>query len=184
MNDDMNIEATAGAGLVARPSASDACEIHGRYTVECIGADGSVKWTDAFDNLVVTVGKNDMLDKYLSGSSWSTGTVYMGLKGTGSAAAGDTMASHAGWSELNCSASSGARQSVSFSSASAGAKATSAAVAWSITSSATVAGCFIAIGATATNANTTGVLFSAGDFSASRAVVNGDTLIVTYSVSV
>lgn len=184
MNVKMNAEAASSAGLVARPSATEDMLIKGRYVAECFDKDGNLKWRDEFDNLVTTVGKNDMLDKYLAGSSWSTGTVYMGLKGTGTAAAGDTMSSHSGWSELNASSSSGARQSVSFSSASSGSKATSAAVAWSITSSATAAGCFIVIGGTSANANTTGVLFSAGDFSASRAVVNGDTLNVTYSVSV
>lgn len=179
----IDVADAVGAGVVARPTQGEKMEIHGRYRVECIGADGQVKWVDHIDNLVTTVGKNDMLDKYLSGSAWSTGTVLMGLKGTGTAAAGDTMASHATWSELNISASSGARQTVTFASASSGSKATSSAVSWSITGSGTVAGCFIVIGGTTANANTTGTLFSAGDFASSRAVVNGDTLNVTYSAS-
>lgn len=184
MQDEMNTVEGLGAGLVARPMGSEQMEAHGRYVAQCFDKDGNLKWSEEFDNLVTTVGKNDMLDKYLAGTTWSTGTVYMGLKGTGTAAAGDTMSSHSGWSELNCSSSSGARLATTFSSASAGAKATSSAVSFSITSSATVAGCFIVIGGSATNANTTGTLFSAGDFSASRSVVNGDTLNVTYSVSV
>jgi hypothetical protein len=171
------------AGLVARPSNEDKLNIKGRYVVECRDKDGELKWSDVIDNLVTTVGKNDMLDKYLAGSAYTAGTVYMGLKGTGTAAAGDTMASHAGWSELNASASSGARQSVSFSAASGGSKQTSAAVSWSITGSATVDGCFIVMGGNATNGNTTGTLLSAGTFSGgSRSVVNGDTLNVTYSL--
>lgn len=170
-------------GVVGRSAIHQGMEIHGHYIVNCVGADGKVRWSESFDNLVTTVGKNDMLDKYLAGSTWTTGTVYMMLKSTGSAAAADTMASHAGWTELNASASSGARQSVSFSAASAGSKATSAAVAWSITGTATVAGVAIVISGSATNGNTTGVLFSAGDFSASRSVQNGDTLNVTYSAS-
>lgn len=181
----MNAGASASAGLVVRPGVSESGHIKGVYVAECIGPDGAIKWSDRIDNLVTTVGKNDLLDKYLAGSAWTTGTVYMGLKGAGSAAAGDTMASHAGWSELNISASSGARQSVSFSSASSGSKATSSAVSWSITSSGTVAGCFIVVGGTSTNANTTGTLFSAGDFSGgNRAVVNGDTINITYTASV
>jgi hypothetical protein len=180
----MDIDAAASAGLIASPGAVEKMLIAGKYFVECRDKDGKLKWKDEIKNLVTTVGKNDMLDKYLAGSSWTTGTVYMGLKGAGSAAAGDTMSSHAGWSELNASASSGVRQSVSFSAASSGSKATSSAVAWSITGSATVAGCFIVVGGASTNGNTTGVLFSAGDFSGgSRAVVNGDTLNVTYSAS-
>lgn len=186
MQTKMNAEASTSAGLVARNSHEEKGNIVGVYKAECYDDAGNLKWTEDFPNTVVTVGKNDMLDKYLAGTTWTTGTVYMGLKGTGTAAAADTMSSHAGWSELNISSSSGARLSVSFSAASAGAKATSAAVSWSITAAGptTVAGCFIVIGGTSANANTTGTLFSAGDFSASRSVVSGDTLNITYSVSV
>ena len=42
-----------------------------------------------------------------------------------------------------------------------------------------IAGAFIA----SANTGTSGVLYSAGDFSASRAVANGDTLNVTVTVS-
>lgn len=174
---------TTSSGLIARPNTSDDMRIVGKYFVECRAEDGSVKWSDTIDNLITTVGRNDMLDKYLSGSAWTTGTVLMGLKGTGTAVAGDTMASHASWAELNITSSSGARLTTSFSAASSGSKATSSAVSFSVTSSGTVAGCFIVIGGTTTNGNTTGTLFSAGDFSSSRAVVNGDTLNVTYTAS-
>jgi hypothetical protein len=165
------------------PRQHDGMEVHGHYIVTAMDSHGRVKWSESFDNLVTTVGKNDTLDHELAGSSWTTGTVYMLLKGTGTAAAGDTMSSHAGWSELNASASSGARQAVTFSAASSGSKATSSAVAWSITGTATVAGVAIVIGGTSTNGNTTGVLFSVGDFGSSRSVQNGDTLNVTYSTS-
>lgn len=158
----------------------------GRYEVECIGPDGRVKWRDHIDNLVTTPGKNLLLDTILTGSSY-TATARMGLKGTGSAAAGDTQASHAGWNEVglaNAPTYSGSRPTPSFSAASAGAKSTSSAVSFSITSSGTVAGCFININGSATIDNTTGTLFSAGDFSGgSKTVANGDTLNVTYSLS-
>lgn len=173
----------ASCGLISRPEANDTSRIIGKYLVECRGEDGAVKWSDTIDNLITTVGKNAMLDQYLAGSAWTTGTVYMGLKATGQAAASDTMASHAGWTELNISASSGARLSTSFSSAASGSKATSSAVSFSISSSGTVAGCFLVVGGTATNGNTTGTLFSAGDFAASRNVSNGDTLNVSYTAT-
>lgn len=176
------LEAVA-AGAILRPTAMESMEILGVYHVQHI-RDGKVIWEEHFKNLVTTEGKNEMLDKYLAGSAWTTGTVYMGLKGTGSPAAGDTMASHATWSELNISASSGARQSVSFNAASSGSKAASSAVAWSITTAgpSTVAGCFIVVGGNSTNGNTTGKLFSAGNFSANRDVYSGDTLNVSWSV--
>jgi hypothetical protein len=50
--------------------------------------------------------------------------------------------------------------------------------------SGTVAGCFINVGGSATKDNTTGTLFSAGDFTAgSKTVTSGDTLSVTYSAT-
>lgn len=144
------------------------------------------KWSDDVHNLVTTVGKNDILDKYLAGSTYTASPV-MGLKGTGSAAAGDTQASHAGWLEVglaNAPTYSGNRGAPSFSAASGGVKATSSAVSFSITSTGTVAGCFINNGGSSTKDNTTGVLVSAGDFSGgSKSVGNGDTLNVSYSLT-
>jgi len=112
----------------------------------------------------------------------------MGLKGTGAVAAADTQASHSGWLEVglaNAPTYSGSRKTPSFSAASGTSKTTSSAVTFSITSSGTVAGCFINIGGSATVDNTTGTLLSAGDFTGgSRSVINGDTLSVTYTLSV
>jgi len=180
--DKITARESSSAGLVSHLGVDQKLEIHGRYTVTAYDKDGRLKWTDTIDNLVTTVGKNSILDNYLSGSSWTTGTVYMMLKSTGTAVIGDTMTSHGSWTELNISASSGIRQAITFSGASAGVKAGTAAVAWSITSSGTVAGCAIVIGGTSANANTTGTLLSAGDFASARSVVNGDTLNVTYSL--
>lgn len=183
-SDKANATANVGATVEMRPSVGEKAGALGVYRAECYDSDGNLKWADTFPNLVVNVGKNAILDQYLAGSGWTTGTVYMGLKSTGTPDAADTMASHGTWTELNASASSGARQSVSFSAASGGSKATSAAVAWSITGTATVAGCFIVVGGNSTNGNTTGTLLSAGDFTGgSRSVASGDTLNVTYSLA-
>lgn len=179
-----------GAGLIARPTASEAGKAEGRFFVECLDENGNLKWADHIDNLIVDTGKNAMLDNVLNTTATASTNIFMGLVNGGSAptyAAADTMASHAGWTELNITSSSGARQTPSFSAASAGAKATSSNVAFSVTSSGTVAGVFVAIGSTAvaTNGSTAGTLFSAGSFSGgNRAVVNGDTLNVSYSVSI
>lgn len=147
-----------------------------RYRVECVGADGRVKWVEEFSNLVTTAGKNDLMTKYFKGSTY-TAAWYLGLKGTGSAAVGDTLASHAGWSEVN--PYSGNRPAITFGTASGGSLAASSAVSYSITGSATVAGAFIA----SANTGTSGTLYSAGDFTAARSVVSGDTLNVTPTVS-
>ena len=164
---------------------AEVTSINGYYTVECFGADGQLKWKDDIHNLVTTVGKNLTMDTVLGNSA--AGAVVMGLKGTGTAAVGDTQASHAGWLEVggtNAPAYTGNRPTPTFGAAAAGAKATSSAVVFAMTSSGTVAGCFINIGGSATKDNTTGTLFSAGDFTAgSRAVINGDSLSVSYTAT-
>ena len=141
--------------------------------------------TETFPNIVTNVGKNDILDKYLKGSAY-TQTIRMGLKGTGSAVAGDTQASHAGWLEqglANAPTYTGNRKDVVMGAA-ASQVSTSPTQAFAITSTGTVFGCFINNGGSATKDDTTGVLFSAGDFTGgSRAVVNLDTLNVVYTLT-
>jgi hypothetical protein len=162
----------------------DQMTIHGYYTAVCYGADGQIKWQDGIENLVTTVGKNFTLDTTLGNTAG--GAVVMGLKGTGTAVVADTQASHATWLEVglaNAPTYSGNRPTPSFSAASAGSKTTSSAVSFSMTSTGTVAGCFINIGGSATKDSTTGTLFSAGDFSSSKSVVNGDTIAVTYTAT-
>lgn len=186
MKEQIDMSENIGCGLIANPGHIEAANLSGHYEVECIGEDGEVKWTDRIDNLVTTVGKDLALDTVIAGSAY-TATTRMGLKGTGSAVIGDTQASHAGWLEVglaNAPTYSGNRPVPSFSAASGGSKATSAAVSFSITGSGTVAGCFININGSATIDNTTGTLYSAGDFSGgSRTVANGDTINVTYTAT-
>jgi hypothetical protein len=143
------------------------------------------KWADAIQNLVTTVGKNDLLSKYLLGAAY-TQSFRMGLKGTGTAVIGDTQASHAGWLEqglANAPTYTGPRKSVTMGTPSAGSSA-SPTQAFAITSTGTVYGCFTNNGGSATIDDGTGILFSAGDFSGgSKAVANGDTLNVSYTLS-
>lgn len=141
--------------------------------------------SETFSNLLTNVGKNDILDKYLKGTAY-TQTIRMGLKGTGAAAAGDTQASHATWLEqglANAPTYTGNRKDVTMNAAS-GQASSSPTQAFAITSTGTVFGCFINNGGAVTKDDTTGVLFSAGDFTGgSRAVVNLDTLNVTYTLT-
>jgi hypothetical protein len=173
------------ATVIRGAGHSEATSISGYYTVECYAVDGALKWKDDIHNLVTTVGKNFTMNTTLGNTAG--GAVVMGLKGTGTADVSDTQASHAGWLEVggtNAPAYTGNRPTPSFSAASAGAKTTSSAVTFAITSSGTVAGCFINIGGSATKDSTTGTLFSAGDFTAgSKTVSNGDTLSVTYTAT-
>lgn len=184
-NDKLNVHDLIGGSLIMNHKIADKLEVHGHFKVECI-RDGEIIWTEEFDNLVTTVGKNDILDKYLAGSTY-TQTIRIGLKGVGTAVVGDTQASHGAWLEqglANAPTYTGNRQVPTFGAAAAGVKATSANVVFPITSTGTVGGVFVNNGGSATKDDTSGVLFSAGDFAASRAVISGDTLNVTYSLAV
>ena len=143
-------------------------------------------WEDEIVNVVTTVGKNLTLDTVLAGSAYTASAV-MGLKGAGTAVAGDTMASHGAWVEVglaNAPAYSGNRPVPAFSAASAGVKQTSTAAAFTFTSGGTVAGCFIVLAGSATKDTTSGTLLSAGDFSGGNKVVaSTDVLNVTYSLA-
>lgn len=174
-----NIGASVGvaAGLTSNPDLAEQLSVPAfSYLIECFDERGNLKWSETIHNLVTTAGKTDIVDKYFKGSAY-TAAWYLGLKGTGSAVVGDTLASHSGWSEVT--PYSGNRPAISFGTTSSGSN-TATAVSYSINASATVAGAFIA----SANTGTTGTLYSAGDFAASRSVVSGDTLNVTPTVSV
>jgi hypothetical protein len=177
---------TRGTGL------DEGAEAHGRYEIKCIGADGNLKWRETIDNVVQTVGKNLALDTFLAGAAYTVTGPYMGLISSTSysaTAAGDTMASHAGWLEAGGATAptySGNRKTAVWSAASAGSKAISPALSFAITSTGTIKGAFLVFGSGALNTkdNTAGTLWSAGTFSTGdKAVVNGDTLNVNYSTS-
>jgi len=143
------------------------------------------KWAESFDNLVTTVGKNNMLDQYLAGSSY-TAAWYIGLIGatsyTTGAAVGDTSASHAGWVE-DVEYSQTARPTTSWSAAANGSKTLSAACVYSINGDGTtIKGCFLIN--ISTKSGTTGTMFSAGLFTGGdKILANGDTLNVTYTAT-
>jgi len=174
---------TSDVSISKSNNLTETIGVTGHYNVECLDLDGQVKWTDTIENLVVTVGKNDLLDKYFAGSAY-TAAWYLGLvdgASTPTYAAGDTLASHAGWTESTAYTGTN-RATVAWNAASAGSKA-STATSFSINATATIAGALLTV--TQVRATTTGVLYSAGSFSGgNRSVVNGDTLNVTYTASV
>jgi len=187
-----NARESNDASVVRGSGLDENAEAHGRYEVECIGADGKLKWRDTIDNVVATVGKNLALDTFLAGAAYTVVGPFMGLISATSytaVAAGDTMASHAGWIEAggtNAPTYTGNRKTAAWSAASAGSKALSAALSFAITSTGTVKGAFLCFGSGALNTkdNTAGTLWSAGTFSTGdKAVVNGDTLNVNFSTS-
>jgi hypothetical protein len=151
-----------------------------RYLVECFGADGKRKWSEEFDNLVVTAGRNKYLDATLK-TGLASPAWYVGLKGSGSVVAGDTMASHSGWTELVPYSNANRPTWTPGSIASGSVDNSASKAAFSINASATVVGCFMADNNT--KSGTSGTLFGGGDFGTSRGVESGDTLNVTVTCS-
>lgn len=174
---------SAGAGVSQSSGSQESLQATGVYKVTCTSPDGRVKWEDSIQNLVTTVGKNDLLDDYFTGSAY-TATWYLGLVdgvSTPTYALTDTSASHSGWSE-NVAYSNANRPTPAWNAASAGSKATTA-TAFNISGTATIAGTFLI--SNNSKSGTTGVLYSAGSFTGgNKSVANGDTLNVTYTASV
>lgn len=95
----IRVDVGVAAALRARP-AEQRLGMKGRWEFVCRDRHGNVKWTDTIDNLVVNVGLDHLLDVALSGATQIT-SWYIGLlSATPTVAAGDTMASHAGWTEV------------------------------------------------------------------------------------
>jgi len=159
----------------------------GIYTIECRDEQGNLKWSQATPNLVVNQGLQTMNATYFA-SATQVATWYVGLiTGPGSGttiAAGDTLASHTGWTEFTNY--TGNRKTAVFATATTADPSVvtnSASPASFIISGGggTVAGAFLCSVATGTS----GTLFSASDFQSpgDRVVVAGDTLNVTYTFS-
>jgi len=171
--------------------------VEGYYHVVCRAADGSIKWQDEFPNLVNAGGKELMLDTLLSGTSYTTVGPFLGLISGASPtfAAADTMTSHGGWTEfVNYTVGGSAvRGTASFSSATSTGTTptnvttkTATAITYTITGAGgTVGGCFLVTGsgASSTQSNTSGTLYSAGAFSTAKITTAGDTVSVTYSTT-
>lgn len=172
----------AGIGKAAHEEAR--AGLGGVFNVQCFDADGNLKWEDQFHNLVVNEGLQDLNNKYFKGTTY-TAAWYLGLvAGPGSSttyAAGDTLATHAGWTEFTNYA--GNRKAVTFGSPTLADPSVIDNVAspsqFSISGGGgTVAGAFL----TSVASGTSGILFSEGDFTGGdKIVASGDTVNVTYT---
>jgi hypothetical protein len=159
----------------------------GVFHFKCYDKDGNLKWEDTAKNLVVNTGLQDMNTKYFTGSSY-TAAWYIGLvndSGFTAYAAGDTLASHTGWTETTAY-SGGNRATATFGTATTADPSvisnSASPGAFSITGTVTVRGAFLCN--VQSNASTSGLLFSVSNFTGgNRSVINGDTLNVTYQFS-
>lgn len=168
-------------GLLARPALVMPASVpHFNLHFVCLGPDGKIKWEENIHNLVAYVGKAFVIDTVFKGSGY-TAAWFLGLKGAGAPAVGDTLATHPSWVEV--APYTGNRLAITFgttSNSSNNAVNTASVVSYAITAAGptTVAGgliCNVASG-------TSGTLYNAADFAASRSVAAGDTLNVTPTV--
>ena len=188
MIDKSSAQDVVGAAVIANGGAKDGVRGGGVFAVKCFDADGNLKWEAAQHNLVVNEGLKDMNDKYFLGSGY-TATWYIGLyvpTASNDPAGGDTASSHAGWTEIT-PYSNATRPQCAFAAATTADPSvisnSSSPASFASNASATVGGAFLI--SNNTKGGTTGVLFSAANFAApgDRAVVSGDTLVVTYTFS-
>jgi hypothetical protein len=186
----------AQISMQSNVTGSETVGIEGVYHIVCRDADGNIKWEEGFPNLVNAVGKQLMLDTLLSGVSYTTVGPYLGLiSGTGlTFAAADTMSSKT-WTEFTnyTVGGSAVRGTAVFASATSTGTTptnvttkTATAITYTITGGGgTVGGCFLVTGsgASSTQGNTSGTLYSAGAFATAKVTTAGDTVSVTYSTT-
>jgi hypothetical protein len=176
------------SGFIAGTKSGEEAKATGVYHIECHDKDGNLKWSADTKNLVVNAGLAYMAGTALTSVAQIT-TWYIGLYGAGASntpAAGDTMSSHAGWTEVT-DYSNATRVAATFVTATTAnpSVVTNAAspATFNINGTTTVGGAFLTSGSA--KGGTTGTLFSAADFSApgDRSVVSGDIISVTYTFS-
>lgn len=176
------------AALVANTRTAHSAKAGGAFHIQCHDANGALKWEASEHNLVVNVGLQDMNTKYFTGAAY-TATWFIGVYGAAASnnpAAGDTAASHAGWTEVTAY-SQATRPAITFSTATTADPSvisnSSSPATFSINGTTTIGGAFLI--SNSTKGGTTGILFSAADFAApgDRSVVSADTLSVTYTFS-
>lgn len=155
----------------------------GIFVVECRDPRGRLKWRDTAKNLVVNVGLDHILDVLFKGGT-PTNPWYVGLTdGTPTVAAGDTMASHAGWVEVVAYDEATRQEFVEGAIASQSLNNSASKAAFTISSdSTTIGGAFLA--SNSTRGGSTGTLLCVGAFTGGdKSADDGDTLQVQYTYS-
>lgn len=169
--------------LRTKVNNNDMIRIKGKAQILIFDKDGKIKYQFEQKNLVTTVGKNKLLDIAL-GAVAKAANWYLGLidnAGFVSINAADTAASHAGWVESSAYTEAN-RQTWTPDVASGGSVSNSASVAtFTINATGVLKGFFMS--SNNTKGGTTGTLFNGLTFASAVSVVNGDSIKITYTVS-
>ena len=185
------------ATLQANVTVPETVGIEGYWKAECRDANGNLKWSEEFPNLVVAVGKQLMVDTLMRGSSYSVTGPYLGLTNASlTPAATDTMTTLVGggkeFTAYTVGGSAVRGTAVFAASTSTGStpsnvtSSTASSITYTITGAGgTIYGCFLVLGtgAVSTQSNTGGTLYSEGNFSVAKTTTAGDTVSVTYSTT-
>jgi hypothetical protein len=184
MTDELKFTQEAAVQMTRNRKLEDALKPKGRFRVEHLDKDGNIKNVYEFDNDITNIGKNTLFDvmfsdaTQISAASWCIGLI--SNSGYSALAAGDTMASHSGWTEFTGYSQStrvawgpGDPASQSITNASP--------ATYDINATGTVKGIFVT--SQNTKSGTTGILWATALFNADVPVTSGDQLRVTYTVS-
>ena len=160
----------------------ESCGAQGTYHVVCKDSHGITKWEETIDNLVVTVGRDYVLNTAFRGSA-ADSSWYLGLLTSATTPdVAHTMSSFP--ATLTESTATGTRNLLSFGAPAAGTgnarKVTATATTFTATGTVTVTGCFLCTD----SSGTSGTLYSAALFSSSKALSLNDQITVTYSTEV
>ena len=157
-------------------------QLNGCFLIEHRNKAGKLIGVYRIPNGIVDVGLNMILESQFRGGAQSS-TWYIGLvdnSGWTGWAAGDTMGSHAGWSESTVYAA-GTRPQWTAGAAAARQMTNAATVDFAINGAATLKGIFVVDDNT--KGGSAGTLWATAAFSSTVSVSSGDTLKITYTVS-
>lgn len=181
MNDFLNLEQSIGVSCIRNRGLNHGFLIQGHYDIEHWRAGKLLKKFD-WHNDITNEGKNKIFDVMFNGTTPIT-TWYIGLisnSGYSALAAGDTMASHTGWTEFT-GYSQANRVTWTSGAASAQSITNGTAATFDMTGTGTVKGIFVV--ANNTKGGTTGTLWATGLFQADLPVVSSDQIKVTYTLN-
>lgn len=165
-----------------RTLASRMKKLGGKFQMEHRDSQGNLKGVYDFPNGIVDEGLTDLLDVYFHVGS-GTATWYIGIidnSGFSALADADVMNSHAGWNEFT-TYTEATRVAWAEDAPAARSITNTTSSDFAITGSGTLKGIFIV--SNSTKSGTTGILWATAAFASTVAVVNGDSLKITYTVS-